>query len=149
MSKTVVVRMYNVGFGDCFLLMLPEKQTVLVDAGFHSQGKGEFGGNELVDQILNDVTEFKGEPRIDVVIATHRHQDHVYAFNSDKWSEFEVGEVWLPWLEDRANTEATRLWKKQHRFAMNLAAAMRFGLDDENRESIEFMLWNAGIDLPG
>lgn len=148
MSNTILVRMYNVGFGDCFLLVLPDKYTVLVDAGFHSQGKGKFGGNELVDQILKDVKDIKGEARIDVVIATHRHQDHVYAFNSEKWNEFEVGEVWLPWVEDRANQEATRLWKKQQRFAMNLAAA-RFGLDNENRQSVEFMLWNAGVDLPG
>jgi beta-lactamase superfamily II metal-dependent hydrolase len=142
--------MYNVGFGDCFLLALPDKRTVLVDAGFHSQGKGAFGGNELVDQILKDVKEISGEARIDVVIATHRHQDHVYAFNSDKWGELAVGEVWLPWVEDRANKEATRLWKKQKRFAAQLAAAVpTFGLDDENRQSVEFMLWNAGVDLPG
>lgn len=151
MSDTVRVRMYNVGFGDCFLLTLPEKHTVLVDAGFHSQGKGEFGGNELVDQILKDVTAIKGEARIDVVIATHRHQDHVYAFNSDKWAHLAVGEVWLPWVEDRANKEAMRLWKKQRRFAMQLAAAIpTFGLDEDKRQSVEFMLWNAGVDnLPG
>ena len=110
MSDKVQIRMYNVGFGDCFLLTLPEKQTVLVDAGFHSQGKGEFGGNDLVEQILEDVKAIKGEPRIDVVIATHRHQDHVFAFNSNNWDELEVGEVWLPWLEDRTNEKATRLW---------------------------------------
>lgn len=149
MSEKILVRMYNVGFGDCFLLMLPEKRTILVDAGFHSQGKGEFGGNDLVEQILNDVKDFKGEPRLDVVIATHRHQDHVFAFNSNKWNEFEVGEVWLPWVEDRANPDATRLWKKQQQFAKNLAAAMAFGLQSKDKESVEFMLWNAGVDLPG
>lgn len=150
MSKTIRVRMYNVGFGDCFLLVLPERHTILVDAGFHSQGKGAFGGNELVEQILADVVEFSGMPRIDVVIATHRHQDHVYAFNSEKWDEFEIGEVWLPWVEDRTNTRATRLWKKQKRFAMQLAAAMpTFTLEEADRKSIDFMLWNAGIDPPG
>jgi beta-lactamase superfamily II metal-dependent hydrolase len=147
MSDKVKIRMYNVGFGDCFLLTLPGKHTVLVDAGFHSQGKGEFGGNDLVDQILADVIAIKGEPRIDVVVATHRHQDHVYAFNSDRWENCEVGEVWLPWLEDRSNKQATRLWKKQQQFTMSLAAAVpTFGLDAESQKSVEFMLWNAGID---
>lgn len=150
MSKTLRVRMYNVGFGDCFLLWLPDDRTILVDAGFHSQGKGEFGGNELAEQVIKDATEIKGEARVDVVIATHRHQDHVYAFNSDKWNELEVGEVWLPWVEDRKNKEATRLWKKQSSFAMQLAAAMpTFHLDEGNRKNVEFMLWNAGVDLPG
>ena len=150
MSDTVHIRMYNVGFGDCFLITLPEKRTILVDAGFHSQGKGMFGGNELAEQILADVKAIKGEPRIDVVIASHRHQDHVYAFNSDKWSEFDVGEVWLPWVEDRSNPQATKLWKKQQGFAAQLAAAVPvFNLDDDKRKAVEFMLWNAGVDLPG
>ena len=150
MSKTVRIRMYNVGFGDCFLLTLPDKRTILVDAGFHSQGKGKFSGNDLPARILEDVMEIKGEPRIDVVIATHRHQDHVFSFNSNKWAEFEVGEVWLPWVEDRSNTQATKLWKKQQNFAMQLAAAMpTFSLDDDTRENVEFMLWNAGISNLG
>ena len=147
MSKTVSIRMYNVGFGDCFLITLPAKRTVLVDAGFHSQGKGKFSGNELPDQILTDVMSIKGEPRIDVVIATHRHQDHVFSFNSKKWAQFEVGEVWLPWVEDRSNEQASRLWKKQQNFAMQLAAAMpTFSLDAGTRKNVEFMLWNAGIN---
>jgi beta-lactamase superfamily II metal-dependent hydrolase len=146
MSDTVLVRMYNVGFGDCFLLVLPDKRTILVDAGFHSQGKGAFGGNELVEQIIADLTEIKGEARIDVVIATHRHQDHVYAFNSKNWDKVEVGEVWLPWVEDRANEQATRLWKKQQGFARGMAAAVPLlGLDDDKLESVKFMLWNAGV----
>jgi beta-lactamase superfamily II metal-dependent hydrolase len=144
------VRMYNVGFGDCFLLSLPGKRTVLVDAGFHSQGKGAFGGNDLVEQIVRDLKAISGEARIDVLIATHRHQDHVYAFNSEKWDEVAVGEVWLPWVEDRKNTAATRLWKKQKRFALQLAAALPgFGLSPADRTDAEFMLWNAGIDIPG
>jgi beta-lactamase superfamily II metal-dependent hydrolase len=150
MSKTLRVRMYDVGFGDCFLLSLPGKRTILVDAGFHSQGKGAFGGNELAAQIVEDVKQISGEARIDVVIATHRHQDHVYAFNSDKWDEVEVGEVWLPWVEDRANKKATGLWKKQKRFAAQLAAALpSFELGEQDRASVEFMLWNAGVELPG
>ena len=150
MKKVVRVRMYDVGFGDCFLLALPDKRTVLVDAGFHSQGKGAFGGNELVDQIIADVKAISGEARIDVVIATHRHQDHVYAFNSEKWGDVAVGEVWMPWVEDRSNKQATALWKKQTRFTMQLAAAMpTFGLSAAERDEVDFILWNAGIDLPG
>jgi beta-lactamase superfamily II metal-dependent hydrolase len=150
MSASTRVRMYNVGFGDCFLLTLQSKHTILVDAGFHSQGKGKFDGNQLVEQIVQDLQEISGEARIDVIIATHRHQDHVYAFNSDSWSDVAVGEVWLPWVEDRTNQEATRLWKKKQRFAMQLAAALpSFGLAEQDRAAVEFMLWNAGADVLG
>jgi beta-lactamase superfamily II metal-dependent hydrolase len=150
MSNVVHVRMYNVGFGDCFLLTLPGKRTVLVDAGFHSQGKGAFGGNELAEQIAKDLQGISGEARIDVVIATHRHQDHVYAFNSEKWKDVAIGEVWMPWVEDRANPRAMNLWKKQKKFAMQLAAAVpSFTLSDADQDAVQFMLWNSGIDVPG
>jgi beta-lactamase superfamily II metal-dependent hydrolase len=150
MSGTIRVRMYNVGFGDCFLLTLPGKRTLLVDAGFHSQGKGAFDGNALVEQVAKDVKAISGETRIDVVVATHRHQDHVYAFNSEKWNDVAVGEVWLPWVEDRSNTKATKLWKKKNSFAQMLFAAMpSFGLGPDDRAAVEFMLWNAGVNQPG
>lgn len=150
MSGKIQIRMYNVGFGDCFLLILPTKETILVDAGFHSAGPGPFSGNELVGQVVADVTSATGRARIDVVIATHRHQDHVFAFNSTAWSQVSVGEVWLPWVEDRQSKEAKRLWKKKDGFAVRLAEALpTFSLSAAERDEINFMLWNAGVDLPG
>ncbi len=148
MSSTMTIRMYNVGFGDSFLLLLPGKKTILVDAGFHSQGKGAFTGNDLAKQIAADAEAHSGEPRIDVVIATHRHQDHVFAFNSAEWKKLDIGEVWMPWVEDRDNPDANKLWKKQQGFAMRLAeAAPSFGLSPEDNAELDFLLWNAGIDI--
>lgn len=151
MNGTIRIRMYNVGFGDCFLLTLPTKQTILVDAGFHMSGVGEYNGHGIVDQIITDVKKANGgQAKIDVVIATHRHQDHVYAFNSDKWNQVAVGEVWLPWVEDRQSKEAKRLWKKKDGFALQLAAALpALGLAADEQAEVEFMLWNAGIGVPG
>jgi beta-lactamase superfamily II metal-dependent hydrolase len=146
MSGKIRVRMYNVGFGDCFLLSLPGKKTILVDCGFHSLGKGEFSGAEIVEQIIQDVREISGKARIDVVIATHRHQDHVYAFNAKEWDGVEVGEVWMPWVDDPDNPAAARLWKKQQQFSQQLFAALpSFGLSVEDDASARFMLWNAGV----
>lgn len=140
--------MYHVGFGDCFLIILPDKRTILIDAGFHGQGKGEFSGNALPERIRDDLIEIRDEARLDVVIATHRHQDHIYSFNSENWGEIEVGEVWLPWVEDRSNPQAKKLWAKQQSFAMNLAAAApMLGLSAEEKESMNFLLWNAGIEM--
>jgi beta-lactamase superfamily II metal-dependent hydrolase len=151
MSSTLTVRMYNVGFGDSFLILLPGKRTLLVDAGFHSQGKGKFAANALAEQIAADAEAHCGKARIDVVIATHRHQDHVFAFNSKAWEDVEVGEVWMPWVEDRDDPVAKKLWKKQKGFAMQLAeAAPSFtALSPADRADLEFMLWNAGIDITG
>lgn len=150
MTPSLRVRMYQVGFGDCFLLSLPDNKTILVDCGFHSQGKGAFSGNEIAEQVIADLNDTTGKPHIDVVIATHRHRDHVFSFNSALWDHVDVGEVWMPWVENRENENATRLWRRQFAFAQQLAAALpNFSLSDDDKKSAQFMLWNAGVDVPG
>jgi len=151
MSSDVIVRMYDVGFGDCFLVVVPgdPPRTILVDAGFHAHGKGAFSGKGLAVRVIEDVTKISGRARIDVVVATHRHQDHVYSFNAPEWDEVEVGEVWMPWVEDRQNPEAVKLWKKREELAARLAAALpSFGLDKDTRADVDFLLWNAGEGAP-
>ena len=57
---------------------------MLVDCGYHSQGKGKFTDQDLVKQIKADL---KGQP-LDVVVATHRHQDHISGFGEkDLWAD--------------------------------------------------------------
>jgi glyoxylase-like metal-dependent hydrolase (beta-lactamase superfamily II) len=41
---------------------------------------------EVVRQIIAEVTDQDGTPRIDVVVATHRHRDHVSGFADLQWS---------------------------------------------------------------
>jgi len=72
-TSEISIRMYNVGFGDCFLLRIPTEQgerRMLVDCGFHSQGKGDYSDSDLVNQIKEDLN---GDG-LHVVVATHRHQ---------------------------------------------------------------------------
>jgi len=151
MNKTTMrIRMYQVGFGDCFLISTPDNKTILVDCGFHSQGKGAFSGDEIAKQVISDVVATSGKARIDVVVATHRHQDHVYAFNSKEWDDVAVGEVWMPWVENPKNVAARKLWKKQREFAQQLHAALpSFGLTESDKEEAEFLLWNAGVNAAG
>lgn len=131
-SKHVVVRMYAVGFGDAFLLMIPNKSRpghplkILVDCGVHMSGPNpKHTIAEMARQIVQDVTEDDGVPRIHVVIATHRHQDHVSGFkNSTIWDGVEVQEVWMPWTEDPKDPEAKKIRETQSKTAKHLTAAL-------------------------
>lgn len=119
----VTVRMYNVGFGDAFLLLFPgadRPQRVLIDCGSHFLGKGPQPLPEIVDQIVRDVTDDDGVARIDVVVGTHRHQDHVSGFDNAAWQLVEVGEVWMPWTEDPRDPEARRIRESQSGTAKRL-----------------------------
>lgn len=157
----IQIRMYNVGFGDSFLLTIPTAdgtRRVLVDCGFHSQGKGKFSDRELVKQIREDLA---GEP-VDVVVATHRHQDHISGFGeTDLWAKVAVNEVWLPFT---ANPQAphdepalaawnalmeqsNRLWDANGQLTPSALAALGARNAGE-RAAAEFMLWNARSNAP-
>lgn len=116
----VGVRMYKVGFGDCFLIFIPGKtrtHKMLVDCG--SMGKAALSMSEIVEHVVEDVKE-GGNPVIDVVVATHRHRDHVSGFADKAWKDVRVREVWMPWTEDPKDPAAKKLRNGLTAFARKL-----------------------------
>ena len=126
-SGAVTVRMYNVGFGDAFLLAFPGSppRKVLVDCGSHRAGPGPEPIADVAARIVRDVTGSDGVPRIDVVVATHRHQDHVSGFASPVWKDVQVSEVWMPWTENPDDPAARKIRNAQSSGAAKLHAALR------------------------
>jgi beta-lactamase superfamily II metal-dependent hydrolase len=125
-GQEVAIRMYNVGFGDAFLVLLPNGDTprrILFDCGSIEAAQG-VPMSSIVDRIVQDVTDADGIPRIDVVVATHRHKDHVSGFGDAAWDTVEVKEVWMPWTEDPTDAEARRIRDIQSSLALGLDAAL-------------------------
>jgi len=124
-GRAVKIRMYNVGFGDSFLLTFPADdgdRLVLVDCGRHFASRGGRPIDQVVATILDDVTR-DGRAHLDLVIATHRHQDHISGFADERWKTVDVGEVWLPWTEHPKDPEARRIRDAQTNAARRLQAA--------------------------
>jgi beta-lactamase superfamily II metal-dependent hydrolase len=97
----LTVRMYDVGFGDCFLVTAVDGSRdwrMLVDCGRHPASTRGHPLDEVVADIVATCTGPEG-PRIDVVVASQRHGDHVAGFADLRWGSVEVGEVWLPGVE--------------------------------------------------
>ena len=146
MSDSVTVAMYNVGFGDCFLVRFPgpdRERRVLIDCG--SIKKGARGGTEeVVEHLIADVTDDDGVARIDVVVATHRHRDHVSGFGRSEWRHVVVEEVWLPWTENPADDTARQLQHDIARFAADLGREVTRlqGLSEGSTELIDHVLLN-------
>ena len=80
------VRMYNVGFGDCFLLSFPYTKAnggdrhLLIDFGSHPNPTGAPKG--FMAAIANDVKARCQGGKL-AVVATHRHADHVSGFTTN------------------------------------------------------------------
>lgn len=118
----ITVRMYEVGFGDCFLVgfeTVAGKRWLLVDCGTITESKAQL--TAIVDDILAQTRGADGISRLVLVVGTHRHKDHVWGFADPRWSDVEVGEVWMPWTEDPGDPEATRIRERQSALALALA----------------------------
>ena len=100
-QSQIRIRMYRIGFGDCFLLSLPAENGrsagrcshILIDCGVHPQG--DIG---TMEKVVENITQ-ETNTRLDIIIATHAHKDHISGFGklADIFAKFKVGEVWLPW----------------------------------------------------
>jgi beta-lactamase superfamily II metal-dependent hydrolase len=121
----IIIRMYNVGFGDSFLIIIRTKEKlkkILFDCGSIKKGNKPIA--EIVERIIADVTDPDGVPRLDLVVATHRHRDHVSGFDNPAWADVEVKEVWMPWTEHPSDPEAKRIRDTQSRLALALSQAL-------------------------
>ncbi len=129
------VRMYNVGFGDAFLVTVPRRGRpwrMLIDCGVHMHGASVHDLDTIVEDIIATVAaDSDDRPRLDVVVATHRHRDHIAGFDNERWHDVEVGEVWLPWVEDPEDAEAVALRNRQQAAALTLHGHFTAGGDDE------------------
>jgi beta-lactamase superfamily II metal-dependent hydrolase len=115
MSENLVVRMYNIRFGDAILVTIPDKnpstgqtttRRLLIDVGNAPKvaGSGRGGSDEVFEDVVGDILDqLNGQP-LDLYVMTHEHLDHVQGlfFASTKLpgidlaKRFKVRHVWLP-----------------------------------------------------
>ena len=111
----VKVRMYNVGFGDCFLLAFPvvggKAFYMLIDCGVHNQYKD---GSAILNNVVKDIAQATGS-HLNLVVITHEHTDHMLGFNycQELFKHFTIDDLWLAWTEDPADQLAQSL-KQQY-----------------------------------
>jgi hypothetical protein len=120
------IRMYRMGTGDCFILKFFIDQVVsfkiMIDCGTWS------GSSDFCAPFVNDLKRYV-DNKIDVLVVTHEHKDHVHVF--DVCQELFVGagglvvdEIWMAWTEDE-NDEKVKQWQKKygnHKKALGKAA---------------------------
>src|SRR4030095_1162534 len=84
--KSLTIRSYQVGFGDCFLLTFHytgknKDRHVLIDFG--STGQLKKHGANLMTRVAEDIKK-QCNGKLHAVIATHRHKDHISGFATNK-----------------------------------------------------------------
>lgn len=122
-KREMTVRMYRPGLGDCFLLSFPGSDKsifrILVDCGALSSTDADM---KTVVKNIRDTTGRK----IDVVIATHEHWDHISGFYQAKaeFDDIDFRIVWASWTEEPGNTAAQVLKDRFKKAKQSVAAAI-------------------------
>ncbi|HEX8334421.1 MAG TPA: MBL fold metallo-hydrolase, partial [Segetibacter sp.] len=112
---TVSVKMYKMGeLGDCFLLKFKEgneESHVLIDCGSFRNSEAS---KQRITAVVNDIKSSLKEKKIDVVVGTHQHNDHLSGFaHCEPFFENLVQQVWLSWLDNPKDAAARKIQSDQ------------------------------------
>src|SRR5688572_16114815 len=129
MGNHLLIRAYRVGCGDCLYIRIPQGRD-----GFHILlDCGKKGGTELLEKAIKDLEatmlpdgDAPGKKRLDLIVATHRHEDHIKGFDEEWFKNIQVKNIWLSAVMDPDHPQEGEKTHKLHSLA---SAHMRRLLD--------------------
>jgi len=120
--------MYRHGLGDCFLVTFRREGRdpfqLLIDCGALARSGAEM--LPLAERIEAATKRADGTSRLDLVVATHEHRDHLSGFNQarDVFDRIEIGKVWMGWTENPEDDDAKNLLAARSRTLASVRAAL-------------------------
>lgn len=123
MPLRVKIRCYGGLLGDCFLLRFPRTDgaadvSMLIDFGVLQNFPA---GESRLPAIAADIHRETGG-KLDIVVVTHRHWDHVCGFGKAPGYADTVGELWMSWVENPDDPAGRRITGNVAKTEARLAA---------------------------
>ena len=142
MGAKLLVRSYNVGCGDCIYVRIPDPNRddfhILIDCGSKegaSTGVMKRAIKHIEDNMLPDENSKK---RLDLIVVTHRHEDHIKGFNPSFFKNMVIKNIWLTGAmnEDHPQAKNTRALHQHATNQMRALARSRVALSPELRDLV-------------
>jgi hypothetical protein len=136
MADKLLIRMFDVGLGDCIYCRIPKAHDsgrdfhILIDCGTLSSTDYL---REAIKNLKPLLPLIAGKRHVDLLVVTHEHKDHMTGFGMKLWDGLSFGAIWMSAAMDLAHPEAKRA-KKLHTFAagaMERAVRLKLALGPE------------------
>jgi len=112
MADKLLVRAYNVEVGDCIYCRIPKARKVgnviddfhmLIDCG----SVGTAGNLTAAIANLQTLLPLKnGKRRLDLLVVTHEHKDHIAGFDPDQFDNIRIERIWMNTAMDPDHPQA-------------------------------------------
>ncbi len=143
-KKKVRVRTYRHGLGDCHLVSFTKTNGslfhVLIDCGVVDVTENP---GPLMTKVAKDIAKETGG-KLDVVVATHQHTDHLSGFEQAKieFTEMKMKRLWLAWTEEKGKPLPKKIQDEllKKLTAVRVAAARLKPLNSEAASRIQGVL---------
>lgn len=131
MADKLLVRVFNVGLGDCIYCRIPKAHEsgrdfhILIDCGTLSPTSLLV---EAMAQLKPELPKIDGKRFIDLLVVTHEHKDHMTGFGLKIWDDFRFGAIWMSAAMDPNHPEAKKSLQLHSFASQAMAQAVRLNL---------------------